>query len=261
MRGAPELVQLVARRAELLSTLEGGARQKNEVVAAVDVSRSTVDRSVRELEAEGLVERRGGDIGLTLPGRLLFEEFRSLGECCDGIAVAERVLQVLDADADVDPSLLADPTVVTAERTSPYRPSRRFLEALGEADSAKVLSTAVGPQYVESVRRLVVEEGLEYSVGATSPVVERLVAEYREALEESFATGRVTLRELDDTPPFSLGVLYGPADRSVGVLVYDDEGVRGYIGNDSPEAVEWAEDLFRRYWADATPISSPLSDG
>lgn len=260
MRGAEELVQLVARRAQLLSALEGGPRLKNDVVAALDVSRSTVDRSVRELEAEGLVERRSDGIELTLPGRLVFDEFRDLTEHCDGIAAAESVLRVLDADVDVDPALLADPTVVTAERTTPYRPSRRFLEGLITADEAKVLSTAISPQYVETVRRLVVDEGLEYHLGATPPIVERLVTDYREALEASLATGRLTLRELDDDPPFSLAVIDGRDGPSIGVLVHDDEGVRGYVGNDAPEAVEWGEAVVRRYWADATPISPPRSE-
>lgn len=260
MRGAEELVQLVARRAQLLSALEGGPRLKSDVVAALDVSRSTVDRSVRELEAEGLVERRSDGIGLTLPGRLVFEEFRDLTERCDGIAAAEGVLRVLDADADVDPALLADPTVVTAERTSPYRPARRFMEVLAAADGAKVLSTAISPRYVETVRRLIVDEGLEYRVGATPTIVERMVTEYRESLEASLATGRLTLRELDDDPSFTLAVVDGSGGPSVDVLVYDDEGVRGYVGNDAPEAVEWGEAVFRRYWTDATPISAPRSE-
>lgn len=261
MRGsAADVVPLLARRESLLSALWEGPQAKCDLVRTLDISRSTVDRSIRELETKGLVERREGGFGLTLPGRLLFEEYREFRERSDGISSADDLLSVLSPDTRLDAGMLAGAEIVVADRTTPYRPADRFLDRVCDADSAKILSTAIGPQYVDVIREQVVEEGLEYSVGATTTVIERFVSEHDRAMRESLATDRMALRELSDDPPFSVVVLDSPSGRSAGVLVYGNEGARGYIDNDSPDAVEWAEAYFRRYWRDATPIGAPSTE-
>lgn len=261
MRGAAtDLMPLLARRNRLLLALEDGPRIKSDLVGALDVSRSTVDRSVRELQAKGIVERRNGGFRLTLSGRLLFEEFQAFNASCDGIAAAAGPLSVLGPDTDVDVTLLADAEVVHSDRTTPYRPAERFLELIRDADSAKILSTAISPQYVDVVHGEVIDAGLEYTVGATPSVVERLISEYRDELDGALSSGRFALRELADAPPFTIGVFDRPDGPTAGVLVYVNEGPRGYVGNDATAAVEWAEAYFRRYWTDGTPITAPVTE-
>lgn len=261
MRGSPaDLLPMLARREQLLAVLQDEARTKSDLSSVLDISRSTVDRSVRELETQGVIERRDGGFGLSLCGRLLFEEFRQFRERSDDIAAADDLLTVLGPETDIDAAMLADAEVVAADRTTPYRPAERFLDRICEANAVDILSTAIGPKYVDVVHEQVVDEGLEYTVGATATVVERLVSEYASELREALSTDRMTLRELDDAPPFSVAVLDSSAGRAASVLVYGNEGVRGFIDNDSRAAVEWAEGFVRRYWRDGTAITVPVTD-
>jgi len=57
---AVEVVELLARRATLLRLLRERPRLKRELAEELSVSRSTVDRAVRNLEATDYVAR-GGD--------------------------------------------------------------------------------------------------------------------------------------------------------------------------------------------------------
>ena len=65
--GSPSDVrQLLSQRADILSTLLRSERTKGELTDTLDVSRSTVDRGVRQLESTGLVRRSGGTVTATL---------------------------------------------------------------------------------------------------------------------------------------------------------------------------------------------------
>jgi predicted transcriptional regulator len=79
MRGdgnSADVRQLLSQRADALSRLLDADRTKNELTEELDVSRSTVDRAVRELESNGLVRREGGTVTATLSGRLAYDSYR-----------------------------------------------------------------------------------------------------------------------------------------------------------------------------------------
>jgi hypothetical protein len=41
----------------------------------------------------------------------------------------------------------------------------------------------------------------------------------------------------------------------MGLLVYADRGVEGFVGNDDPAAVAWARERLDDCWASATPLA------
>lgn len=75
-----------------------------DLVRSLDVSRSTVDRAVRRLESEGIVERRASGYGLTLVGRLVYEEYLTFTERTTGLLDAAPVFEALPADTPLDPA-------------------------------------------------------------------------------------------------------------------------------------------------------------
>jgi len=255
MTDVAELIPLIARRERLLAALYESPHAKCDLVRSLDVSRSTVDRAVRRLENEGIVERRASGYGLTLVGRLVYEEYRTFTERTTGLLDAAPVLEALPADTPLDPAALFGATVTAAERATPYRPGDRHLELMEDAERARLLSTAVGPRYVEAIRAAVVERDTPVQLGVTTAVQERLVTEYADSLGDALSSGKLDLRELDDTPRFSLGLFDRQSGTVFGALIYDDDAPRAYVDNDTAPAVEYGKERFERYWADAEPIA------
>jgi predicted transcriptional regulator len=240
-------VPLFARREALLRALAAGAVRKGGLVDRLDVSRSTVDRSLRALTAAGMVDRGDDGYELTLRGRFLYGEYRRFRDRARGVDRSDCILEVLPTDAPVDPILLADATVVESTRRAPYRPVDAHVELLGSATAMQIVSTAATGQYVDRVSERV-DDGMELSLACTPHVLDRLVSEYSDKLQRAFESGRVELRELASSPPLGLAVIEHADGPSVSVLVYADDGIRGHLRNDDPAAVEWAEAFLERHW-------------
>ncbi|MFB6118536.1 helix-turn-helix transcriptional regulator [Halosegnis sp.] len=252
---APDLLSTLARREQLLTQLREAPRAKSDLVADLDVSRSTVDRAVRKLEEAGLLERRDGVVALTLAGRLVFDEYRQFRERTDGVLAAREALAALPADTDVDPAALAGAEVTLADRTAPYRPAERQSALIERATRADLLGTAVAPRFVEAYRAAILD-GTEVRAAVTPVVAESLVVDHAEALSEMLSTGRLALRVLDTTPPFSLTrfELEGDDER-LALMIRSADGPRAHVQNDTDAAVSYAADYFERHWARADPLS------
>lgn len=254
-----DLLPLFARRESLLSTLDEETRTKSDLVASLDVSRSTVDRCVRKLETAGIVERREGSYGLSLAGRLLFEEYVRFRERAASIGDAIEVLSAVPADTDLQGDALVGADVTVADRTAPYRPAEAHLEQVRGADRVSIVSTAVSPRYVSTYREAIVDGGLELRLVTTDSAASILVSEYPDVLAACFEAGRLEMYLYDGEPPFSVSVVERPETVRLGLLVYDDGGVRGYISNESDAAVGYGYEQFERYRERSTPIPDPSS--
>lgn len=249
------VLPLFSRREPLLSLLQTGPRSKSELVESLDVSRSTVDRCIRQLESAELAERVDGGFRLTLAGRLLLSEYERYRERARGVLEALDLLSVLPSDTDVDATALQGAEVTMADRTAPYRPAESYLSVVNDADRVDHITTALGPQYVEGVRTAIVDEGVEFQLAASESVAQRLVTEYADVLSTLFDTGRLTMREIDSHPGYSLGIVDVDDASTAHYLVYADDGIRGRIETGHPEAVDAARDLFERYWTSGTPVA------
>lgn len=252
-----DLLCLFTKREALLHRIADGPASKCDLVRSLDVSRSTVDRSIRELVAADVVDRSDGGYALTLQGRLLYEEYCRFYDRAVGVSDSAELLSVLPSTADLDPVVLVGADVTEATRTAPYRPMESHLELVREASSMRLLSTAVSAQYVDVARERVVDGGMELTVGCAPEVVEYLVSEAADALQASFETGRLELFELETTPPFTVGVVETPDGTFVSLLAYDDDGIRGHVRNDDPAAIAWADEYVERAMAQSRPVAPP----
>jgi len=251
---------VVARRGDVLRALADGGERKCELDDELDVSRSTIDRAVRELEGLGLVERDADGYYRTLSGSLALDEYSRFWSRMDGVLNAREVLSPLPSDADVDPVVLNGAEVVLADRHSPLRPARRQIELVERATHVRAVAGAVLPQYVDAYYEGIVDRGMNAEIVLPTPVMERVVADHDDKFYDSLQTGRVDLRQLDRAPPYSLLVVSTPDGPVMGMLVYVQEGIKGFVGNDDPEAVAWARTRLDDYWADASLIPIPAEE-
>ncbi len=251
---------VVARRGRVLRAAGPDGVRKRDLVDDLDVSRSTIDRGIRELEGIGLIERTDGKYRRTLCGRLALAEYDAFESRIDGLIEGSSVLSKLPPDADFDAAVLDGAEIVRAKRHSPHVPVSRLGDVVSRATHVRAMAPAVMPQQVETYRTGIVERGLTAEVVLSDAVVGRLVAAYPDALEEALETGRLSLRRTEESIPYSLLVADTPDGREIGALVYGDSGVRAFVGNDDPAAVAWAEDCLAERWERAEPFPSPLAD-
>jgi predicted transcriptional regulator len=260
---AADVVETVSRRTEVLRRVGGDEPGKSDLVADLAVSRSTVDRAVRELVDAGLIRRRGEGYVRTLAGDLALREYDRLVGRVDGVVDATGVLGPLSADTTFDARLLDGATVVAAETPSPRRPLRHLTDLVERSEHVVAFAPAVFPAQVATYRDGTVEDAMTARVVVTDDVVERLVSTYREEFLAVLDTGRLSIRRYPDLPPYSLTVGETPDGPELGLVTYSDNRVCGFVGNDDPAAVEWARREIGRQWRAGEAVVAPgasLSD-
>lgn len=244
----------VARRSGVLRAVVDGPATKPDLDEALPVSRSTIDRSLRELEDAALVTRDDGGYRGTLAGRLALAEHDRYRQRLDGLDDAASLLSTVDPDADLDPAMFADARVVESTRASPQRPIEALYDHVERATRVKGFAPAVHPQQVETYHEQVVEEGMAIDIVVTAEALERLVTDYGGRFEEAMALDRVSFWEAAGQLPYSVTVAETPEGALAGLLVNAADGIRGCVMNDDPAAVAWAERRFERERAAATPV-------
>jgi predicted transcriptional regulator len=254
-RPADELVSLLARRIEVLERLLEQPRTRPELVDELDISRSTVDRAVRELEGMGLVEFDDGAYQASLVGHLAHREYAELRQELITLEEAADLLTTLPPDAPLDLSVLKGGEVVVAREPAPHVPGSRLPEFLRGANHIRSLSMA----YTTPETGDVVAERVQTDETLTEIVIEQDLYEY---LMES---GALDIDSLAEDETFNVGLTtdlpFGLiiADRGDGtdvcLAVYGpDRTLEGIVINDTPAAISWAESVWEQYSSEARPL-------
>ncbi len=200
----------------MFEQLLGEPLYKRDLVAAVDRSRSTVDRAVRELEDAGLVERVDGGYVATVAGRLAAEEYRAATASLAAVEGAIAALAPLPHDVSVSSALLTGAAITTADGdVDAATLADRFVERCSRADQARVAiaGTADGA-FAEAVRS-----------GTDGPVLLPPELGIQDAVTAT------------NTPPISL--LRTPV-AVVAAVHADDGGVHALVETTDEDALTWA---------------------
>lgn len=232
-----EVLSIHVRREPLVKQLLDGASRKAELVEAVDVSRSTVDRGVRELEDAGLATRDERGYRLTLYGKLAHEEFEAFVTRYESLSAAKDLLAQLPPDAEIDFRIVEGANVISAGERGAVEPYRRVEEIVESAAEIRATSPIVLPSYVDLFVR-VVERGADVTLMFDPAVLDVLASSYPGEWEIVDRADNCTVLETCDVPPYELVL----ADEAVWLGVYGDEGnLVGGLYNGTQAAVEWAE--------------------
>lgn len=242
------------RRSDLLSLVGEGAKTKRELEAELDVSRSTIDRGIRELADKDLVERTADGYRQTLTGRLGLSEYERFTRRVEGLCDGSTLLTELAPDAELDPAFLAGADVVESGHASPHRPIEELYTYVEDASMVRGFAPAVHPQQVETYEAEITERGMAAELVLTEAALERLLNDYADALETGLATDRVAVHRTAEQLSYSLTIATLEDRTVVGVMLYGDGGIHGVVLNDSPAAVEWAEERFEAVRDRATPL-------
>lgn len=248
-------LDLLAQRAELLRVVRDGPASKPELTDGLGVSRSTVDRAVRRLEARGFVERAAGSVSLTLKGRLVLDSYETFAAHFAGVAAADNLVASLPDDARVAPVLFRDATIVEATTVAPQRPTEAYRSLVADATRVRGYASRLLDSTVPTLRDRIVDSDLALDLVLDSAVLDALLGGHGDAVAEALDTGRLTLRQADDGLSYSLMVVETPTVTHACALFYDDSGHTGLLYNDDPDAVDWAEGVCGALREDAETLS------
>lgn len=248
------LIGLLSRRHDLLTLLEETSRSKHELESALSISRSTVDRAVRNFEEESIVDRSSGGVSLTQYGRIVLDGYLQFRAGLVGLKTAKPVFSTLESDETVPFNMFREAQVVTSDRRSPHRPTVAFQQFLVDASDVKSVITGVVPEYVRTCHQQVVESGSTVEVVVESSVLEKMLTRYWDRIVDMLSTGRLMLYEVKTVPTYSVQVANADV-REAAILTYGKGGVTGFVRSTVPAAVAWAEMEFERYRTDATLVA------
>ena len=240
------------KRGDALTVLRDGPMDRASLMASLDVSRTTIHRIVRGLEARDLLHQHGNEFELTAFGHTVADEVAAYRR---RVRAAERLKPFLETTpelpVDLDVGLFDRARVTEMEPTNPYGPVARFMELLADSETLYGFdTTTVAPIYVDEIRDEILG-GMETDVVYLPSVVEDIVATYGPEIAAVVQSGHLTLSTSEDLP-FGLAIF----DDRVGLGGYDAETgmLRVFVDTAAPEAREWALDLYAEYREAATPL-------
>jgi len=237
-------VHALTRRRTVLEELAEGPRPKRDLVEALDVARSTVDRALRTLESEGLVERADDGFAFTTSGAVAFDVYVEFTERLGAIRASQDVVERLPSRRFVDPAFLRGAEVVRASVSAPDEPVRAFVDMVSEATHARGFSPTAYGAYVDAFEERVVEYGMTADLAFSDEALETLTSTHGDAIARAVATGRVSVRRVPDLPETGVVVLsHEERPPAVAMGVHGGPGLDALVRNDSPAAVAWARDL------------------
>lgn len=248
-------VQTLCNRHEFFVSLRAGPREKRALVETLDVSRSTVDRALRELRSEGLVERKQRGFRLTAAGELAASLTEAILAVAGDLRAVAAVLRPVPDGAPIDGRVVRGATVVDATRTTRYEPFTAVDELLcGATQIYGVLPLLTRRRSMDLLTEAVTDRQADAEIVFGDSLAEQLLPSMGEEIRSMVRAGFRPLSAA--APPFGL-VLGETSDGwRTCVITYTDDGeFRGVITNETPEAVEWAWDVYRTYRSEAVDLS------
>lgn len=253
---ADELIRLLTRREEVLRGVGTAGIDKRALVEQLSVSRSTVDRGIRELESAGLLARSADGYRRTLFGELLLSEYDSFASTADTLCGGRTLLADLPPSFELDPVLLEDATVETASQHAPHHPVTALCSLLDEGRWIQTVFPAVFPQVIDQWLTLCDDEMIRADIVLPDPVVGELVGSHTEPLGQLLDEPCLSLHQVDDGPNYGLVIAESESAATAGVVVMDDRGgARAFIQTDAEAAVSWVRERIHDQLMQSTPLS------
>lgn len=261
--GTPaDVRQLLSQRADILSILLEGSRTKSELTDGLDVSRSTVDRAIRRLESNGFVRREGGQVMVTLAGRLAYDSYRRYCDEMEHLIQFGDLLAELPPTAAVSHEFLDGATAYRSEPPATGRPANEITALITQGHRMRACAEVINDAAAaEQFHRMVTERGGQGEVVYASSLADHIREEYFQIHHEMAATGRFRAFEVDSLP-YELFLIDTDDGVTAAVVIYNESGtIRGAILNDTDAAVDWAEETFESFVEAATEFTDDFRLG
>lgn len=235
------------KRSDVLRYVRETSARKPELVDELSISRSTVDRAIRDLIEVGCVTEAEGRYTATKTGRLALTEYEDYVSTTGAIQQSAQLLNHLSESANVEPLLLEEASVTLAKPHAPDHaliPTNQLVE---NATMMKGLAPVVHRSYLTTLSEQFERESFEAEIVAETDVISAM-SEFSKTVVNLFGRHEsLSLYRTEEKLPYALWLMETPTGTHAGITVYDSGGVAGTIVSGSADAVAWARETYQGY--------------
>jgi predicted transcriptional regulator len=250
--GSEDLVITMTRRGDVMSELAEGRKRKREIASSISISRSTVHRSLQQLQELGLVDETGDGYALTGYGRTAFEAHQDFLAQASRFQESRELLQAIPREYAFPSQVFEDVDVVQPEPFALNRPVNSLEEVLDAARGITWLAPIITVRLLDVLEKRVTGRALGGRVILTEEVVGKLHGERPGTLASLCDAEEVPLEQTGSPVPFGL-LLVEDEEPTLCVVVHDDAAVRGLLRTEREEAIDWSRDQLAQL--DSRPVA------
>ncbi len=251
-----QLRSTILKRHAVLASVAESPKTKPELVAALDQSRSTIDRAITELATVDCIEPHNGDRSryrCTQTGVLSLETYQKY--CADTALLqqAAPVVNSLPPSAELSRTFVAAADVYSSAKT-PDIALQPAIDRLPEATKLTGTAPVVFSDYFDVLIQWVREGDAEIELVLEADLLESIVANYTDEFSDFTDLSSIELYVHEEEVPYALWILDQESAPCAGVTIYENGGVKGSLVADSTPAVRWARRQYDRYRSDSRPL-------
>ncbi|MCT9098287.1 tetratricopeptide repeat protein [Haloarchaeobius sp. HME9146] len=242
-----DALELLDRRYRFLERIEEGPAHVRDLTDSLGVSRSTVNRGVRELSEAGWIRRTTEGYAVTTAGALVLNDHRNHRAALEAVQSNQGVFEPLPPETPLEPGILADATIDRSDEYRQYELIGKIHDLLGRAESFRALWPVANDDRSLTEVAAVADRGGEFAIAAEPELTARL--RETKGVAEGVDAGTVTV-EPHDSLPECLGVIdcVTDSDRRLMLVLYSPNGgIHAVVETETESARRWTDDLFRRY--------------
>jgi len=251
-----DVVDLVMTRGDFVALLADGPMDRADVQRALDVSKSTAYRVLRELEASDLVRRRDGGFESTLFGSLALQTYRYFESNFATLATNRGAFTPFPATTGLDLAFVLDGELYTGDDVA--NPGIEMVERARTCDRFLAMAGVHRPELLDPLVDRLTHGDLEAEIVMVRDIFEYLQTYVPEKVEAVVETGNLALYLLDEGYPWGMTLTELDGHREVTVAVHDNlDPVDAVIVNDSERAVSRFREIFETYRGRSTRVTVP----
>lgn len=238
----------------MLKQLYSEPHTKPQLEDALDVSRSTINRGIQNLQEESLVEYKDGEWGATVFGQHAVRVRNSYLEKLASLEEVDLFLDQLAQKPNLSYDFLSEVAVHKAEAATPCKVLETLVTNTTNGTALKIIS----PRDMFGCTRVMYNRLREYDQYELELVVSEDVLA---SLDEVFPDFTHSLRQDCNSEfhhaaiPFTFG-LWIVDETQAGAIIYSDYGIAGLLVNDSSQSIEWAKTQFQTVKNQATEVTA-----
>lgn len=242
-------------RFRILEALSERPYERDELQQETDVSRTTIQRTLSDMEEKGWIENAGWRYKLTELGDIIRSEFDRVLGVAGAVQELNQVIEWVPVEAiDIDLHYFRDATISVASRNDPTLPVREYANLLSTDGHVRGLIYGLDSFGLAEHKRILEETDQQYEGVFSAGLYDQIRANPRIAEETAQVVGseQTEFYRYGEELPFHI-VLTSDA---VGLLLTSADGTfSAFIESRNETVISWAEEKYDWYRERSRPVA------